>query len=146
LDSTKDYRFVFIGNGINLTGQVYQLPDMSNPVATIVGVDATYTQGLAGIFTYDNSSAANNPVDVTFDNFVLLNRVPPVLEIFLDGLLFINVSWDSSYQGWTLQTQTDPASGQWTNVEESDLYEAEGRYNYAADGSIGNRFFRLSHP
>lgn len=145
LDPAKDYRFVFVGAGINFTGMVYLLPDTVTPVATIAGVDGTYTQGLAGFFTYDNGSPADNPVDVTFDNFVLFDRQPPALRVFLDDTLFINVSWETSYQGWALQMTSDPLSGEWTDIQ-SEVLESSGRYTFSADGTVGNKFFRLVHP
>jgi hypothetical protein len=145
LNPQHDYRFVFVGTGPSFTGKVYELPNLTDPFATLTGSDATYGQGLAGFFTYDNSNPATNPVDVTLDNFVLLDSPPPSLEIFLDQNLFINVSWPTPFAGWSLETTTNLSAGVWTSLQ-SDVFESGGRFYYSADGSIGNRFFRLTHP
>src|SRR5882724_6723767 len=66
----NSYRFVFIGVGDQLTGQVYQLPDTFNPVVNYSVTEGTYASGVSGIIVADNSSAGDGTADMTFDNFL----------------------------------------------------------------------------
>ena len=64
------YRFIFKGVGPNLTGQIYDLNDLTRPLITLQGSDSTYTSGASGIGVFDRSTAAPAlPTDVTYDNY-----------------------------------------------------------------------------
>jgi hypothetical protein len=71
LDPGQDYRFVFTGDGTVLTGSVYALGDLTTPLATVTGADATYATGITGLVVFDNASDTDVQVgaDATFDNF-----------------------------------------------------------------------------
>lgn len=69
LDPANDYRLVFEGRGPNLVGKIFDLNDLTTPIATTRARDATYGSGTTGIFVYDNSSFASSTADATFDNF-----------------------------------------------------------------------------
>jgi hypothetical protein len=77
LDPAKDYRFVFTGVGSTLTGAVYDLTDLSTPVATATGTDGTYTNGFPGLLVFDNSGTNGVGGDATFDNFVASDTIVP---------------------------------------------------------------------
>ena len=51
LNSTVGYRLVFTGIGTALTGQIFALGDLNDPLATVTLVNATYQSGLAGLLT-----------------------------------------------------------------------------------------------
>ena len=76
LDPTHDYRLVFQGSGNTLTGTVYDLADLTTPLATATANDATYASGVNGIFVFDNSATKDQPADATFDNLSGTNQVP----------------------------------------------------------------------
>jgi hypothetical protein len=71
LDTDHQYRFVFSGNGDQLSGALY---DLANPnelvLPLLITSDATYTAGVPGIVVV--GSLVNNALsDATFDNFVV---------------------------------------------------------------------------
>jgi hypothetical protein len=76
LDPSRDYRLVFQGNGATLTGTVYDLADLTTPLATATADDATYASGVNGIFVFDNSATRDQPADATFDNLTAASSVP----------------------------------------------------------------------
>ena len=69
LDPSKDYRLVFEGRGPNLTGKIFDLENLTTPLAVTHASDRTYASGITGIFVYDNTQFANGSADATFDNF-----------------------------------------------------------------------------
>jgi hypothetical protein len=76
LDPSRDYRLVFQGVGNTLTGTVYDLADLTTPLATATANDATYASGVNGVFVFDNSATKDQPADATFDNLSGTNQVP----------------------------------------------------------------------
>jgi hypothetical protein len=69
LDPAKDYRLVFEGDGPTLTGSVFDLADLSTPVASVTATDSVYPEGINGVFVFDNSGGPGT-ADATFDNYV----------------------------------------------------------------------------
>ena len=73
LDPAKDYRMTFSGVGGNLLGQIFDLTDLSTPLARLAAFDSTYTSGHSGIVVVADSPIPELPIsagDATFDNFV----------------------------------------------------------------------------
>jgi hypothetical protein len=64
-----DYRWVLSTYGPNLLGQVFQLPDTNNPIASVVATDDTTPAGPLGLLIFDRSNAENVGADATFDNY-----------------------------------------------------------------------------
>ena len=69
LDPSVGYRLVFTGVGAELTGQIFALGDLIDPLATVTLTDATYQSGFAGVLTTGLIGGDNTGVDTTFDNF-----------------------------------------------------------------------------
>src|SRR4029077_10741850 len=69
LDPTVGYRLVFTGLGATLTGQIFALGDLNDPLATVSLTDTTYQSGYAGLLASGLIQSANTGVDATFDNF-----------------------------------------------------------------------------
>ena len=69
LNPANDYRFVFSGNGSSLSGAVFDLANLSTPVATASGTDATYASGFLGFIVFDNSPTGTGTPDATFDTY-----------------------------------------------------------------------------
>jgi hypothetical protein len=69
LDPTVGYRLVFTGMGATLTGQIFALSDLNDPLASVTLTDATYQSGYAGLLTSGLAGGANDGEDATFDNF-----------------------------------------------------------------------------
>ena len=139
----KVYRMVFIGKGTQLTGEMYELPDLDTPVASITGVDTAFTSGFCGVIVYDNASAATQAgTDTTFDNYFALPFRPPRMKI--EALPFdeLLVSWPMDPPDYVLQTTTTLGAN-WTDITEG-IFDNGGRWYYA-DNSNGQeqRFYRL---
>lgn len=91
------YRFTFSGRGPTLTARVYELPDTVHPIMSASGTDATFPGGQCGLLVFDNTSAANDTADATFDNYYATDIEPPLLRIeeLFPGLNFgyYRLSW-----------------------------------------------------
>ncbi len=64
----RSYRLVFKGAGTSYTGQVYDLNDLSAPLATLHADDATYTSGISGFLSFSRNGTSGT-TDVTIDNY-----------------------------------------------------------------------------
>ncbi len=71
----KAYRIVFQGAGTQLTGQLYDLEDLTAPLVTIQATDAAYTSGVSGLISYSRDDTVS---DVTFDNYLAAVSDPNV--------------------------------------------------------------------
>lgn len=79
LNPTHKYRLVATGAGSMLMGQVYDLSDLSTPLATVVATDGTYSDGVCGLFNY--SLESNTDADVTFDNYSAQALLAPSIVV-----------------------------------------------------------------
>jgi hypothetical protein len=135
------YRLVFIGNGGNLTGQVFALPDLSVAVATLNGIDYAHAAGGVGIFTYDNSPSASSTADTTFDNFLASPAPPPRMAITKSGNQ-ITLSWPG--EGFILQSTPQFPPTTWNSIT-TGITQESGLYVYRPTGS-GRGYYRLKWP
>lgn len=78
LDPAKDYRLVFMGDGSDLEGRLYELPNVTTPVAVVKGNTAgdtiILTSGQCGLLAFGASLGFG--VDATFDNYYSSDRCP----------------------------------------------------------------------
>ena len=72
------YRIVLVCGGSNITGRIYDLADLTNPMIELNATDATYASGTAGIL---NAADSLVPIDVTFDNYLAWDGTPPPLSV-----------------------------------------------------------------
>jgi hypothetical protein len=147
LDPTKDYRFVFIGQGPNLEGRIYELPNTSTPVLGIMGVDSRYESGYGGLVVYDNTgSAPDIQPDVTFDNYFATDVEPPRLTLTDLSFGDIKMSWPSPSTGFRLQASPVLPAAPWTDIFENEIFDDGQTRAYFTSTTTGNRFFRLAKP
>lgn len=73
LDTNRTYRMVATGTGDFLEGRLYDLADLTQPVAYISGHDSFFPSGKCGVFGYSRN---NTSFDVTFDNYFASNAPP----------------------------------------------------------------------
>lgn len=85
LNPANDYRFEFSGTGSQLAGRVFDLTNLSTPLVTIAADDATYSEGVSGLFAGASTAAPTGPADATFDNFVANVPEPTTLVLFALG-------------------------------------------------------------
>jgi hypothetical protein len=82
LDPTRRYRFVLTAVGSAFTAQVYDLADLTTPLAMYTATDATYPSGVVGVFNFSRVNSATIPdkalgrADTTFDNYYVA-PLPP---------------------------------------------------------------------
>ena len=94
LDPVNDYRLVFTGSRANFTGEVFDLTDLMNPLATVTGFDETYADGLVGLLSATatpnpGDPFQNNGTDVTFDNFSAVPEPSGALLAIVGSLGFL---------------------------------------------------------
>lgn len=137
----RSYRMVFKGKGTQLTGEVYELPNLRTPLARITGTDDKIPSGVAGLIVYDNSSGATGPTDTTFDNYFALAEEPPRLEIDPQPFQEVMLSWSAEFPNHVLQYCTR-LGAQWNDITDN-IQEADGRKYYIEGGFEPTRFYRL---
>jgi hypothetical protein len=146
LQPGKQYRLVFIGKGPALEGRVYQLPDTTTPLVTLIGSDSMYASGQVGLVTFANTGTGST--DGTFDNFLATDVEPPrirVEQLFPDLFQF---SWPAVPVEYSLQASSKlPAgAGDWQDlvdvrrVDENDVFDLETGPNRTVTPPL---FFRL---
>jgi hypothetical protein len=143
--ANQSYRLVFTGELGILTGKVFALTDLVNPLVTISGSDGAYTTGGVGLFTYDNSSSGAHTADTTFDNFLSM-ELPPNLRIEPDSFPgVVRLSWPGWATTYRLErTETLPTLT-WDSLGTGvDL--VDGRFVFLDDGSPPSAFYRLANP
>ena len=143
LDPTKDYRFVLIGKGPNLQGQIYELPNLNNPLVVLNATDSAYPSGYCGLVVYDNSGG-NGVTDATFDNYLAASEEPPRLSltVLTDSQMLI-VSWPARFTGYRLESSPVLPAAEW--FEETEI-ATDGNFWYLSVfeyWNSENKFFRL---
>ena len=96
---TENIRLVFRGQGSSLTGEVYNLDDLSAPLASVSTVDETYSSGYGGFFVFGSTPPPPNPPNLEsfgnarFDNYSLTATVPEptALTMGIAGILAVLV-------------------------------------------------------
>lgn len=140
----RTYRMVFMGQGTLLIGEVYEIPNLETPLASISAVSDAWPSGVAGLIVYDNSSGASGTTDTTFDNYFALSFKPPRLKIQAQDFGDILVSWPIEPTNYVLQA-TSTLGANWTDITE-DIGEdtAAGRRFYTDNLFLRDlRFYRL---
>lgn len=139
----KSYRFVFMGKGFDFEGQVYELPDTSNPLIRLPANDASalYPSGSVGLITADQGSGALNQGDATFDNF-LVTTAEPRISVNLSGGS-VNLSWPQI--PFRLQSSPSVSPPVWSDVT-SGITQAGDQNVYSVPATGSQQYFRLIYP
>jgi hypothetical protein len=69
LEPGRSYRLVFQAVGTIYTGRIYDLSDLTTPIATIKTDDSTYSTGQCGFLSFSRNGTVG-VTDVTIDNYV----------------------------------------------------------------------------
>jgi hypothetical protein len=142
LQPGKQYRFAFIGSGNSLTGLVYQLPDLSNPVVSISASDGTYVNGSCGLIVANNASELgySGPADATFDNFLNTSAEPRLSASQSGGM--VTVTWPAI--PFRFQKTSSLTSPSWTTVTTGIVQNGDqNSYSVPADSA---EYYRLVYP
>jgi hypothetical protein len=87
MDPSHQYRWVLTAYDNNVLGQVFQLPDTTNPIASVVATDGTTAAGAVGVFNFDRADFADYAgADSTFDNFRAVIPTPGSLAAITEEL------------------------------------------------------------
>jgi hypothetical protein len=147
LDSTKDYRFVFIGRGPNLEGRIYELPDTVTPkvVITATDADSPYESGYCGLVVYDNTgNAPDIQPDVTFDNYYATDVEPPRIMVIDRFFGDYELTWPADASSFVLQSSTAVTGANWEDITENIVqYPDHFGYIFSVNPTGPNRFFRM---
>ncbi|MBI4657670.1 MAG: hypothetical protein HY735_02270 [Verrucomicrobia bacterium] len=80
LDLNHRYRLVLVARGSEFTAQIYDLLDLTSPLAGFTVNDSASASGVVGLFNYSRSSAVTDPsagrAHTIFDNFVVASKAP----------------------------------------------------------------------
>ncbi len=141
LTKGKSYRFVFMGHGSDFEGQVYELPDTTNPLIRLPAHDPDdlYPVGQVG-FVVASQSSFTIAGDATFDNF-LATTAEPRLTVSQSGNS-ITLSWPTiPYRLVSSPSLTSPV---WTEVTTGNTFS--GGVNVHTETAAGAKYFRLIYP
>jgi hypothetical protein len=98
LQAGRSYRILLQAVGPNLTGQLFDLTNLTTPLATVTATDSTYATGGAGVIVAAPLPGSTSGIDVTFDN-LLVQSVPEPSSIASMGFGMAAVSlWVGFYR------------------------------------------------
>jgi hypothetical protein len=140
----RSYRMVFMGQGIRLTGEIYDISNLDTPLASIAADSDRWPSGVNGLIVYDNSSAANGTTDTSFDNYFALSFKPPRLKIQALDFGDMLISWPIEPTNYVLQA-TSTLGVNWVDITENISEDvASGRRSYTDNLFLQDlRFYRL---
>jgi hypothetical protein len=73
LNPTNIYRLSFFGQGTDLEGRIYLLPNTNTPLLSLSANDPNYASGYCGLIQADASDAMDAPSDVTYGFYCATN-------------------------------------------------------------------------
>jgi hypothetical protein len=141
LTKGKSYRFVFMGSGNTFEGQVYELPDMSNPLIRLPATDPDdlYPSGQVGLISASQGSFTI-PGDATWDNF-LATTAEPRLSVSVSGGI-ATLTWPQI--PFALQSTPSLSSPVWTTIT-TGITQVGNQQVYTVPAT-GTAFYRLIYP
>ena len=106
-----------------------------------------------GLLVYDNSDAADNLTDATFDNFIAHDIEPPRLDLTgPDSFGDIILSWPASYltAGFKLQWASSPSAMNWEEIPNESIFinpsSLETATYFPPEHGSEQKFYRLRRP
>ena len=145
------YRMTFTGKGQKLTGRLYDLADLDNPIVEMTGSDGTNPDGVSGLAVFPLAASVLDVGDATFDNFSATDRERPRLTAKLSNFLERLLEWNQ-YEGEGYVLQGSPrlgADADWQDITDNIfpiVIEGEAGFSYDATDMNGTGFFRLKKP
>ncbi len=147
--TTNTYRLVFSGQGNQLRGLVFKLPETMNPLVDCVAVDnnlPAYTAGVTALFGFDNGGLTG--VDVTFDNYSTTPILPQTVSVLVGAAPTgeVTITWPGAGDGiWVLESSPAVGPGAvWTQVTTSTTAGVAGKILY--DTATGKNTYTGSAP
>ncbi|MEW6160728.1 MAG: hypothetical protein AB1813_25130, partial [Verrucomicrobiota bacterium] len=145
LDPARTYRFVFTGQGPQLTGRVFASDNLTQPLATLTTRHDAIAAGGAGLVVFDRNTFINPAgpfhAGATFDNFNVIIP-PPLPELAIESA--IRLSWPGWVSNYVLESAST-LEGPWTLVPGSATMDGD-RTVLFLPASAHRRFYRLIQP
>jgi hypothetical protein len=141
LERGKTYRLVFMGKGFDFVGEVYEHPDLANPIKRVLANDPNqlYASGQVGLVVASQGSLLI-PADATFDNFFVTTDEPRLTANVSGGSVVI--SWPQI--PFRLQTSSSMSPQNWTTVT-SGIVQVGDQNTYTVPAT-SQQYFRLVYP
>jgi hypothetical protein len=141
LEKGQTYRLVFMGKGFDFVGEVYQHPDLANPIRRITATDQNqlYGSGKVGLVVSSQGSLTI-PADATFDNFLVTTAEPRLTANASGGSVVI--TWPQI--PYRLQSSPSMGSQVWTDVT-SGIVQVGDQNSYTVTAT-SQQYFRLVYP
>ena len=137
----KSYRFVFMGNGTNFEGQVYELPNTTTPLIRLPANDPDdmYPSGLVGLVV---ASQGDYDVtgDATWDNFLATTAEPRIATSLSGGT--VTLSWP--LVPFNLLSSPSLSAPSWSPVT-TGISQVGNQFQYVIPAGA-QKFYRLSYP
>ena len=138
------YRMIFIGVGQDLTGAIYELPNVDEPIAQIMGVNNQYGSGFVGLINYDNSGNGAGRTDVTYDNFAAFAGPPPRLTFeYAADTRDLAIFWPASATSFVLQASPNLPATVWTNIPPPYEEFGDSKFHFEPTTGKSGLIFRL---
>jgi hypothetical protein len=142
--ASESLRLVLVADNGQLSGAVYNLSDLVNPIAKVTASDSTYTTGTAGLFVFSDTEDASGPVDTVFDNYRANPMTVPELSFILDGDNGYLLSWPDWAVHFSPSLSTTLTEESWQPVLDSELQTGGGVLFHIGDRTnVPKKFFRL---
>lgn len=141
----RGYRMTLTGKGPELTGRVYELTDLNNPIAEIKVSDGNYTDGTSGLVVFPLAASVLGAGDATFDNFAATDRERPRVVVKFGDFGERLVSWPTyEGEGFTLQgASTLGSDSTWTDITDNIFPDLATDSLFFDASESTYRFFRL---
>ena len=136
------YKLVFSALGDLLTGKVFDLADLSKPMATVSARDQTYASGGVGFLaavSNEQLGLEDGILDFTVDNLkATIPDVNPQLEI----QKAFHLSWPRTNTDYVVESATS-VEGPWAVVEGATTQFVNDEVHMSVTESDRDQFFRL---
>lgn len=133
----NSFRFVFCGEGEQLTAAVFDLAEPLLPLVVMATADSTYESGFCGLFAYDASGTG--AVNVTYDSYSAGPGSPPSLG-FVAAFPDFTVQWPRLTGAWHLESSADLQL--WADVTVGG--QLAGETLFFKEPMSGRQYYRLA--
>ena len=133
----ESFRFVFCGQGDQLSAAVYNLADPLLPLVTLTAGDGTYESGFCGLFAFDTTGTG--AVNVTYDGYSAGPGTPPALD-FTASFPDFSVHWPRLTGAWHLESSLDLQL--WSHVTVGG--QLTGETLFFREAMAGRKYYRLA--
>ena len=137
-------RLVFTGDRGMLEGKIYNLDDLSRPIAVATAFDPLYTSGTCGLLITNRQGNFSGPADATFDNYVASQDVFPKLEL----VNFDDREFQLRYPHWadnySLERSTTLIESEWALIPDEQIVHSGGVRSFTGEFLTSPKeYFRL---